>query len=546
MSLDEPASTVATPDPDRAPPSEGRERLWSWDQIRFADARVLRPRDARELAALLRELSRGPGERRVSFRGGGQAMDGHSLNDDIVIALDHAAFQHIGEPRCDDAGHHVTVGAGATWGPILAKTADRGLLPYSVPTTSRATLGGTLAADCLSRCSPISGREGSHVRSFKMLTADGTEIECRRDDPDPDRRALFGAAIGGFGYLGAITEATIDLRPPLPGWRPGRRIRVATRVDKSVIGDLIGERWSEFLPGLRERTCDEDVAEGRDGVLDHLLDLAAGPRPERTVAWDAVSSAAWYALGQVEALLFRSRYVLDREVDPMPLYQKQNQLFDLLSRGMTEPSLTEMAEGALFLLYQEGVYVDEIDNFTFFMENQISPARDAATAAGWRLNTVQQTFVLPAIASAEDPAGAARTAAFLRAVRPTLFDEPDAPTFLDRRRPALLDVLYLPADDILLSAGRGGAGYAVTLTFTERDGEGFDVLRSRLRELSRRCAELGGRVHLVKNVEVAPAELGRMYGEAFDAFLALKRRYDPRGMLRNELFERVLIARSMR
>jgi FAD/FMN-containing dehydrogenase len=176
------------------------------------------------------------------------------------------------------------------------------------------------------------------------------------------------------------------------------------------------------------------------------------------------------------------------------------------------------------------------------MENQFSPARDAATSAGFRLNSVQQTFVIPAKRTDDDPDGISRTTRFLDAVRPTLFDEPDAPSFLDAMRPTLIDVLFLPADDILLSAGRGTDGYAVTLSFTRRDGEGWDVLRSRLRELSKRCVELGGRVHLVKNVEVDPDDLDEMYGEAFDRFLAIKARVDPRGSIRNEFFDRIFRA----
>jgi FAD/FMN-containing dehydrogenase len=103
--------------------------------------------------------------------------------------------------------------------------------------------------------------------------------------------------------------------------------------------------------------------------------------------------------------------------------------------------------------------------------------------------------------------------------------------------------MYLPADAFLMSATRGMEGYAVTLTFTERDGESWEALRAGLRALATRCADLGGRVHLVKNVEVEPADMRRMYGEALARFLALKQRYDPRGMLRNEFFDRVFAGR---
>lgn len=523
--------------------SQARTEVWAWDQIHHASARLCQPKDEAELIAMLRAIAADPAPRRVTFRGGGQAIDGHAINDDIVIQLDSPELSTIGEPKRDEEGYHITVGPGAKWGDILAKTAEHGLLPYSVVSTSHATAGGTIAADCLSRCSPIAGREGSHVRRLRLVTIDGSVLECRRDDDNPERAELFRAVIGGFGYLGAITEATIDLRPPIPGFRPGRRIRVATRVDKAMMGNLVGGSLSDILPRLRERRCSEDEAEGRDGLFDDLLRIARDPEPPRMISWDAVSSAAWFAADQIESLLFRSRYVLDREVDPMPLYQRTNKLLDTLARGMINPALAELAEGGLYLLYPSGVYVDELRDFMFFMENQLMPVRDAAEVAGFHLSSVQQTFVLPSRPSDDDPDGTAAAAAFLDLVRPTLFEDPDGPSFLDPMRPTLMDVLYLPADDILLSAGRGVDGFAITLSFTRRNTDGWEELRARLRALSKRCADLGGRVHFVKNVEVDPEDLDRMYGDALDRFLAIKRRVDPRASIRNDFFDRIFRAR---
>jgi hypothetical protein len=257
------------------------------------------------------------------------------------------------------------------------------------------------------------------------------------------------------------------------------------------------------------------------------------------VEWDAVSSAGWYALGHVETLLFRSRYVLDRPLHPMPLYQRASRLLGLLCKGMCDTLLTELGEGVMFAVYPSGVYVDELHDFTFFMENQFTPAKAAASKQGWDLNTIQQTFVLPATPTADDVAGAGPTRLFLERIRSIVFGDPTQPAMLDPMRPALIDVLYLPADDFLLSATRAMNGYAVTLTFTERNAEGWDTLQARLRALSRECHALGGRVHLIKNVEVDPGLLREMYGDAFDEFLALKKQYDPRGLLENEFFERL-------
>src|SRR5262249_34466894 len=104
---------------------------------------------------------------------------------------------------------------------------------------------------------------------------------------------------------------------------------------------------------------------------------------------------------------------------------------------------------------------------------------------------------------------------------------------------ALIDVLYLPAEDFLLSASRGMDGYAVTVTFTGKDGENWREVRSALRRLSVRCHELGGRVHLVKNVEADPDVLHALYAVAFDRSVALKENSAPLGRIENEFFDRV-------
>jgi FAD/FMN-containing dehydrogenase len=155
-----------------------------------------------------------------------------------------------------------------------------------------------------------------------------------------------------------------------------------------------------------------------------------------------------------------------------------------------------------------------------------------ANEDGWRLNTVQQTFVLPSEPfPPNDPWGASPTAEFLKAAYDDL-----RPRGL---RPIVVDVLHLPKDDHVLSSSRNMEGFAVTLAFADRDGEQWSELSGRLRSFSARCRELGGRVHLVKNVEADQGDLKAMYGSALDDFRALKRRYDPKGILKNAFFEKI-------
>ena len=77
-----------------------------------------------------------------------------------------------------ESTHQVRVGAGATWGAIVAELDKKGMTPAGTVTSSHATAGGTLSADCLSRFSPRYGKEASHVVAFLLLTVDGRLLSC--------------------------------------------------------------------------------------------------------------------------------------------------------------------------------------------------------------------------------------------------------------------------------------------------------------------------------------------------------------------------------
>jgi FAD/FMN-containing dehydrogenase len=137
----------------------------------------------------------------VSFRGGGMAFDTQALNGGMVIQL--RGFDQIGPVR----DGQVTVGAMATWGRILEATRAVGFVPYVVVSTPRATAGGTLSTNALSRFSPTCGKEGCHVRSFVVMLLDGSTRTCSREE----NAELFFGVIAGYGYLGVVLEITYQL-----------------------------------------------------------------------------------------------------------------------------------------------------------------------------------------------------------------------------------------------------------------------------------------------------------------------------------------------
>jgi FAD/FMN-containing dehydrogenase len=97
--------------------------------------------------------------------------------------------------------------------------------------------------------------------------------------------------------------------------------------------------------------------------------------------------------------------------------------------------------------------------------------------------------------------------------------------------------------DSLLSSTRDFEGFLVSVAFEESAPPVLARIRACMEELSERCLELGGRVHLTKNVYASPAALEAMYGRALDEFFEQKARVDPDGVLCNGFLERLFPSR---
>ena len=103
-----------------------------------------------------------------------------------------------------------------------------------------------------------------------------------------------------------------------------------------------------------------------------------------------------------------------------------------------------------------------------------------------------------------------------------------------------MDLLFVAADECLMSATYEQSGFAISLAF-----ENYETacppkkVVALLRDLSVLCAEMGGRIHLVKNLHVEKAVVRRMFAKTIGDFEAIKVRLDPDGVLRNPFFDRL-------
>lgn len=176
------------------------ETIRSYGGLYTAESEIHSPATIDEVIALF-HMARQAG-RRVAFRGRGYSFDTQGLDSGTLISLDR--FNKI---SVDVSARQVTVGAGATWGDILAAAEPHGLVPPVMVSTSHASAGGTLSACCISRFSPTAGKEGKWISRFTIITPDGIVRQCSRTE----HADLFYAAIGGFGYFGAVVEITYEL-----------------------------------------------------------------------------------------------------------------------------------------------------------------------------------------------------------------------------------------------------------------------------------------------------------------------------------------------
>lgn len=486
-----------------------RRTFRAYDEQHSARARVLRADDEAGLRRALRSLSTTP-RRRLTIRGGGFSLDEQALGDDTVLELAPEGFGAIGEVEVSRGRATITAGAMATWAEVLEATSREGWVPTNTVTGRDITVGGTLSADCLSRFSGAWGKEAESLERFRIMLADGRVVTARPDArPGSLERRVFEGAVGGFGGLGVVLDATYSLRRVST---PGRRPRVRTYFDP--VG-WRGFQWGEFLEQLRDETLHARRAVTRLGAK-----AWRGPLPQGI--YDAVSATVWFRSMGPRGLIISSRHVTRGALQTSRIYEGPTTLRLWSERQMTDQDLADIGQ-TLFMSghrFREWA-VDELDPFMFFMEGNVA-VHDSARERGWRMTSSQQTFVVPEREAEE----------FCR--------EMEVAT--DRLHPTVLDLLYLPADrgGCSLSPNRGIDGFAVTLAYQTRDGARQPEARKLLRSLSGLCGELGGRVSLVKNVHVADRTLRAMYAEGLEEFGALKAELDPRGLFSNRMLERLL------
>jgi len=136
------------------------------------------------------------GQRHSTF-GRAQVRDG--------VVADMRGLRDIGPVARD----RVTVGAGATWGEVLAATLREGTTPPVLPDYLGLSVGGTLVVGGVGDTSWRSGLLSDNVIAMEVVTGTGELLTCSATE----HADLFDAVRAGLGQVAVITAATIRLTP---------------------------------------------------------------------------------------------------------------------------------------------------------------------------------------------------------------------------------------------------------------------------------------------------------------------------------------------
>lgn len=159
---------------------------------------VIAPRETSEIIHAIK-TSTGP----ISIGGGRFSMGGQTAYEDS-LHIDMRQFNKVVD--LDVESKTITVQPGITWRDVQEHIDPHNLSVRIMQTYANFTVGGSLSVN-------VHGRyvgEGpiiKSVESIKIVLADGKEyVASRTENP-----ALFKGAIGGYGGIGVITEATLSL-----------------------------------------------------------------------------------------------------------------------------------------------------------------------------------------------------------------------------------------------------------------------------------------------------------------------------------------------
>jgi FAD/FMN-containing dehydrogenase len=426
-------------------------------------AAVLRPRS---VSALREALAN---DRRPVSIGGGRYSMGGQIAYPNSLHLDMRGLR--GLVRLDAANRRVRVQAGMRWRDLQTLIDPHGLSVAIMQSYSNFTVGGSLSVNCHGRYVGR-GPLANSVRALQLATADGELWELDRET-QPE---LFGAAIGGYGGLGVVTEIELDLE-----------------LNTKIAREAQFVALNEYPAWFRER-----IAASDDAVL-HNADLVppAFDRP-LAITWRRTEAA----LTTAERLIPEDR---DYSRDQNLIWAASELPFgdEVRERKMTRRQIAEHP--------------------VVWRNREASLDADALEPRTRRMSTyLLQEYFVPAAGFHGFAAEMAKT---LRAFEVNALN---------------VSIRHSPGDRTTLLRWATEDVFSFVLYYKQRSYRRADADAARwTRRLIDAALAHGGRYYLPYRLHATPAQFLRAYPEA-EAFATLKARIDPQNRFRNGLWERYL------
>lgn len=297
-----------------------------------------------------------------------------------------------------------------------------------------------------------------------------------------DNADLFWATFGGMGLLGVVLDATIWLR------------KVETTYFRQKA--FIARDFEEMLVKLEESDAEF---------------------PYSVATIDPMAKGASLGRGTISAGDHATRDELPKKLQRDPLHLKGPALIEIpfeLPETTLNPLTVRLAGLAMQTILRTAPEYSHADSFFY----PLDMFREWNRGYGHR-GFIQYQFVVPF----------ERGAQTLRGLLETILQSDQIPFLNILKR-------FGPSNEAPLSFPT--AGYTFAIDFPVRDG-----LQELTERLDGMVADAGGRIYLGKDSYLSAENFRRMYGSRVDDFLAVKSKWDPKGVFTSDLGRRVGLSR---
>jgi FAD/FMN-containing dehydrogenase len=232
------------------------------------------------------------------------SMGGQSIpRDGMVLSMNEDSVQ------IDQERQTYKVAGGTRWHHVITRLDAIGFSPAVMQSNNDFGVASTYCVNAHGWPVPYSGC-GSTVRSLKMHLSNAEEIVCSRTQ-NPE---IFGAAMGGYGLIGIITELELDMVPNqrlLPTYEVMPSEEFGTRFQQAITSDPEISMAYGRLDVSHDRFFDEAL------MITYTPDKDQSALPPATGSGIVSKAAARLFRAQVENERIKGlRWWIERDLGP--------------------------------------------------------------------------------------------------------------------------------------------------------------------------------------------------------------------------------------